>query len=1168
MAAVHRTFNSHESPRNARRYPSRSVSIRLEEAASEKDEEEEKQLQQQQQQQQPIISPFHLAIGLFLSVKMTIMWTLVSAAVVLCVVRHIESSSIAGQTSSTSSIRPIKVGEQPQLLSSAQTELDEEILTNEIQQSYAKTTGSPPATHTNFCDSSHYKCSCSALQTEKRDPGQSERTQDERDDDDDDDDDHDDDDEPHPDHQHQSKTLCLSEDCVMAASTILSSLDRSVDPCEDFYQFACGGWIQKSVITNTDRFSAIDKRNQNIIHRLLRQNVSSLRSSESGEDVGDNSSSSAEIKAKKFYQACMVEGGGQDKQNLDNLQQLVAYSGGWNLSNNYNHSVGFDDRVQMLHNNLGLNVFFTWGVIEHGGSHQIAVIAGGWNDALIVEEGDREEYLKLMTMYTMLLAQASEDTVAVNLDYEGGENEPISSEGRENPQLSKDDSAYEYGYEDMSAYPLPAESKVNQSGLSLSPILSSLFQWMVQNESEIEDESTGPDQLEITETNYHDEEEPSASNNGNGSSAARSKKSAPTVAIPCSSGNCAPESNQQIVTSTTEESPSQGPLDNEGKPVDGDEDPFGNTSAAKVVSNDIFDATVETFNPIQADYQADEGQFKRDVLIRRSFGRDPLYLCEKASKELSEMNVHVTKILATTASASIFCTSSRGPLTSSSAPSSPSLAASAASATIIFGASEEESNPRQTSSSPIYSEENFSRILERNKLIEKAMMEVVRFEEALANITSKPVDSHNLVAYSIMELDQNYPFIDWQGFFKQAFAEVLPAKPDLLFQIKILHQKQERGRQVLVNYMIWRLLAAFYPDRPPDEIQRKERCLKETEDMFAPVVTAMYIRDKGVEASEQIVQQVDMMVDIMKDAFKHNLPKLSWMSAFSLSAAQEKLEHMVDLIGYPKSVLNSTWLDTFFARAEIDATDYLSNVVTQRSFSRHKEILQFFETYNRGLWNDFAHMPDIAYVNAYYNQLSNIMVVPIGMLQPPLFWVKPKSLTFGAFGIVVAHEITHAFDDEGILYDQYGTFNPLYDNKTIDEFHLASNCVRNQYSDFEVLTGVRVDGNITLGENIADHGGLKIAEIAYHEWLKSNGRSDSQLPAVDFTHEQLFYLGYALPWCAVHSDNMMRTHIVKDEHAPDKFRVLGPLANSPRFSEAWNCPIGSVMNPESKCKIW
>eukprot|EP00095_Tigriopus_kingsejongensis_P004755 snap_masked-scaffold510_size151595-processed-gene-0.9 protein:Tk04755 transcript:snap_masked-scaffold510_size151595-processed-gene-0.9-mRNA-1 annotation:"endothelin-converting enzyme" len=488
----------------------------------------------------------------------------------------------------------------------------------------------------------------------------------------------------------------------------------------------------------------------------------------------------------------------------------------------------------------------------------------------------------------------------------------------------------------------------------------------------------------------------------------------------------------------------------------------------------------------------------------------------------------------------------------------------------------------ESGANSIFADESFSRILERNTRIEKAMMEVVGFEEALANITTKPVDSHNLVSYTIEEMAQKYRFIDWQAFFKHAFANVV-TDPAVFRQTKVLvqedfldglntlvleHRKSERGRKVLINYMIWRLLAAFYPDRPPDEIQRKERCLKETEDMFAPVVTAMYIRDKGVEASEQIVQQVDMMVDIMKAAFKHNLQKLSWMSAFSLEAAEEKLEHMVDLIGYPKAVLNTTWLDAFFRDADIDPSDYLSNVVTFRSFSRQKEIIQFFDAYRRGHWNDFAHMPDIAYVNAYYNQLSNIMVVPIGMLQPPLFWVKPKSLTFGAFGIVVAHEITHAFDDEGIHYDQHGAFSPLYDNKTIDEFHSASNCIRKQYSDFEVMMGVKVDGNITLGENIADHGGLRIAEVAYHEWLKSNDGLDSQLPAVDFSHEQLFYLGYALPWCAVHTDNMMRTHIVKDEHAPDKFRVLGPLVNSQSFAQAWQCPLGSAMNPKEKCKIW
>ena len=116
-----------------------------------------------------------------------------------------------------------------------------------------------------------------------------------------------------------------------------------------------------------------------------------------------------------------------------------------------------------------------------------------------------------------------------------------------------------------------------------------------------------------------------------------------------------------------------------------------------------------------------------------------------------------------------------------------------------------------------------------------------------------------------------------------------------------------------------------------------------------------------------------------------------------------------------------------------------------------------------------------------------------------------------------AHEITHAFDEVGIMYDSQGHFKPLYDNATIEAFHNASDCIRKQYSAFS-LEGVQVDGNVTLGENIADHGGLRIAEIAYENWLSLNNGSDALLPALeDFTSLQLFYLGYALPWCAVHT---------------------------------------------------
>lgn len=154
------------------------------------------------------------------------------------------------------------------------------------------------------------------------------------------------------------------------------------------------------------------------------------------------------------------------------------------------------------------------------------------------------------------------------------------------------------------------------------------------------------------------------------------------------------------------------------------------------------------------------------------------------------------------------------------------------------------------------------------------------------------------------------------------------------------------------------------------------------------------------------------------------------------------------------------------------------------------------------------------------------------------------------------------------MYNSEGFFQPLYDNKTIEAFHNASNCIRQQYSEFSVA-GVNVDGNFTMGENIADHGGLKIAEIAYENWLSLNNGQDTRLPALDsFSPFQLFYLGYALPWCADYSEAMLKTHVIKDEHAPDKFRVRGPLSNSHKFAETWGCSAESSMNPPDKCQIW
>lgn len=207
--------------------------------------------------------------------------------------------------------------------------------------------------------------------------------------------------------------ICLTEECVMAASTVLSSLDRSVDPCENFYEFACGGWIKTQVTTNTNRFDVVDKRNQKDIEKML----------ELQEDT-DADETNAKSKAKHFYQSCLNVSKDGDNLNLMHLLELIDTVGGWHLTGNFQPEVDFDQRVRNLQLQVGVDVFFAWIVMEQEGQYRIALIPGGWNDAFAVADQapgggggpDQESgYLKLMTKYTLLLHQAEEETVSLDL---------------------------------------------------------------------------------------------------------------------------------------------------------------------------------------------------------------------------------------------------------------------------------------------------------------------------------------------------------------------------------------------------------------------------------------------------------------------------------------------------------------------------------------------------------------------------------------------------------------------------------------------------------------------------------------------------------------------------------------------------------------------------------
>lgn len=206
-------------------------------------------------------------------------------------------------------------------------------------------------------------------------------------------------------------------------------------------------------------------------------------------------------------------------------------------------------------------------------------------------------------------------------------------------------------------------------------------------------------------------------------------------------------------------------------------------------------------------------------------------------------------------------------------------------------------------------------------------------------------------------------------------------------------------------------------------------------------------------------------------------------------------------------------------------------------------------------------------VNAYYLPTKNEIVFPAGILQAPFYTRNhPKALNFGGIGVVMGHELTHAFDDQGREYDKEGNLRPWWQNESLAAFRNHTACMEEQYSQYQVH-GERLNGRQTLGENIADNGGLKAAYNAYKAWLRKHGE-EQRLPAVGLTNHQLFFVGFAQVWCSVRTPESSHEGLVTDPHSPARFRVLGTLSNSRDFLRHFGCPVGSPMNPGQLCEVW
>ncbi len=334
---------------------------------------------------------------------------------------------------------------------------------------------------------------------------------------------------------------------------------------------------------------------------------------------------------------------------------------------------------------------------------------------------------------------------------------------------------------------------------------------------------------------------------------------------------------------------------------------------------------------------------------------------------------------------------------------------------------------------------------------------------------------------------------------------------------------------------------------------RWKHCVRATGEALGEALGQAFVRrtfgEEGKARSRELISGIEA-------AMAKDLDAIDWMDAETRRAAHDKLSRVVNKVGYP-----DRWRD--YSSLQLDRTSFFRSVLAVDAFEVNRQLSKIGKPLDRQEWEMPPQM-----VNAYYNPPLNEIVFPAGILQPPFFSrTGPDAVNYGAIGMVMGHELTHGFDDQGRQYDAQGNLRDWWTPSASEEFDRRAACVVDQYDGYVAVDDVKLSGKLTLGENIADLGGLKLAHAA---WVASRQGKPPEPDVVGFTPEQAFFIGFAQSWCAVVRPEMARTWAAVDPHSPPRWRVNGPLSNFPAFREAFSCPAGSPMvrTGAKQCELW
>ncbi len=456
---------------------------------------------------------------------------------------------------------------------------------------------------------------------------------------------------------------------------------------------------------------------------------------------------------------------------------------------------------------------------------------------------------------------------------------------------------------------------------------------------------------------------------------------------------------------------------------------------------------------------------------------------------------------------------------------------------------------------------------------------IMALETALAKIsmdvTSRRQPENVYHMMSTAQLQQLTPEIDWPKLFADTgvpgIADLNVANPDFFKGLQAIFESTDLD--TIKTYLRWQLIDSvpeyalpkamseedFNFDNhelrgQPEQAPRWKRCVRATDAALGEALGQVYVEDFFPSSSKAYTLQ---MVHDIEDSMGNEINDQTWMSADTKAKAKAKLHMIADKIGYPDH-----WRD--YSKLDVIRGDAMGNFWRGVDFENKRELAKIGKPVDRGEW-----ITTPATVNAFYNPSMNDINFPAAILQAPFYDQSSSDAeNYGHIGAIVGHELTHGFDDEGSQFDGNGNLANWWTADDRKKFDDMTDCEVKEYGNFTAVDDVKVNGKLTLGENTADNGGIRLALGAFLEDAQRKGIDLNATQPDGFTPIQQFFLAFGQNWCSNQRPQDIRLQVQTDPHSPDEFRANGVVQNMSRFGEAFGCKVGQPMMPADACHVW